>query len=81
MKDYRRGLRVVLERNSYGEAAKVLGASGLQVFRRRVLPALAPFTLAQITVIAPLGFVLAALFCLVSLGRHTPSESPAQLPQ
>jgi ABC-type dipeptide/oligopeptide/nickel transport system permease subunit len=30
--------------------------------------------------ISPLGFVFATLFYLVSLGRHTRVESPAQLP-
>jgi len=121
-----RGLILKVQNDHYVEAARVLGASGLQIFRRHVFPALAPFTLAQLTVVAPvfilgevilsflnvgvqgstvswggmlrslmqhprelnqfwwnlapLGFVFATLFCLVSLGRHTRANTPTPLP-
>jgi peptide/nickel transport system permease protein len=63
-----RGLILQVQNDHYVEAARVLGASGLQVFRRHVLPALAPFTLAQITVIAPVFILGEVILSFLNVG-------------
>jgi ABC-type dipeptide/oligopeptide/nickel transport system permease subunit len=52
-----RGLILQIQNAAYVEAAQALGASPWQIFRYHLLPALAPFALAQTMVAAPV-FVL-----------------------
>jgi peptide/nickel transport system permease protein len=56
-----RGLIVQLRGATFVEAARSLGCSHWQIFRRHMLPALLPFVLAQSAVAAPL-FLLGEIF-------------------
>ncbi len=63
-----RGLVMQTRNASYVEAARSLGASPWQIFRHHMLPALAPFALAQATVAAPVFILGDVVLAFLNVG-------------
>jgi peptide/nickel transport system permease protein len=63
-----RGLILQIQNAGYAEAARALGASPWRVFRRHMLPALAPFALAQAVVTAPIFILGEVILSFLNVG-------------
>ncbi len=63
-----RGLVMQTRNAAYAEAARSLGASPSQIFRRHMLPALAPFALAQAAVAAPVFILGDVILAFLNVG-------------
>jgi len=63
-----RGLIRQIHSAGYAEAARALGASPWQIFRRHMLPALAPFALAQTVVAAPIFILGEVILSFLNVG-------------
>jgi peptide/nickel transport system permease protein len=63
-----RGLIRQIQNAGYAEAARALGASPWQVFHRHMLPALAPFVLAQAVVAAPIFILGEVILSFLNVG-------------
>ncbi|MBZ5497257.1 MAG: ABC transporter permease [Acidobacteriia bacterium] len=63
-----RGLILQVRNAGYVEAARALGASPWYIFRRHMLPALAPFAMAQIAVAAPVFILGEVILSFLNVG-------------
>jgi peptide/nickel transport system permease protein len=63
-----RGMILQLRNTGYVEAARALGASRWDVFRRHMFPALAPFSLAQTAVAAPVFILGEVILSFLNVG-------------
>lgn len=70
-----RGLIMQTRNAGYADAAKALGASPWQIFRRHMLPALAPFALAQAAVAAPVFILGDVILAFLNVGFHSAAAS------
>jgi peptide/nickel transport system permease protein len=70
-----RGLIRQIQNASYVEAARVLGATPWHIFRRHILPALAPFALAQTAVAAPIFILGEVILSFLNVGFHDSAAS------
>jgi peptide/nickel transport system permease protein len=60
---------------TYVEAARILGASRWHIFRRHMLPALAPYALAQTAVASPLFILGEVILSFLNVGFHDSGAS------
>lgn len=70
-----RGMILQLRTASFVEAAHALGASRWHIFRRHMLPALAPFAFAQAAVAAPIFILGEVILSFLNVGFHDSSAS------
>jgi peptide/nickel transport system permease protein len=70
-----RGLILQIQNACYVEAARALGATPWHIFRRHVLPALAPFALAQTAVAAPVFILGEVILSFLNVGFHDSAAS------
>ena len=63
-----RGQILQIKKAGYVEAARMLGASPWHIFRRHMLPAMAPFALAQTAVAAPLFILGEVVLSFLNVG-------------
>jgi peptide/nickel transport system permease protein len=70
-----RGLILQIHSAGYVEAARALGASPWRVFRRHMLPGLAPFALAQMAVAAPVFILGEVILSFLNVGFHDSAAS------
>jgi peptide/nickel transport system permease protein len=70
-----RGQILQLRSATYVEASRILGASNWHVFRRHLLPALAPYALAQTAVASPLFILGEVILSFLNVGFHDSGAS------
>jgi peptide/nickel transport system permease protein len=70
-----RGLILQLKNSAHVEAARSLGGTPIHVFVRHVLPALIPFTLAQLAVAAPIFLLGEVILSFLNVGFQGSGES------
>jgi len=70
-----RGLILQTRNANYVEAARALGASPWQVFRRHLIPVMAPFSLAQAAVASPVFILGEVILSFLNVGFQDSSAS------
>jgi peptide/nickel transport system permease protein len=70
-----RGLILQIKNAGYAEAARALGATPWHIFHRHMLPALAPFALAQAVVAAPIFILGEVILSFLNVGFQDSAAS------
>ncbi len=70
-----RGMILQLRRAPYVEASRALGSTNWQIMKRHMVPALAPFALAQAAVAAPVFLLGEVVLSYLDVGFHGSAES------